>query len=162
MLPFFTTLNKLAGNFFSLFMVLGLWYSNAFHTGYLPLNSNRVFDNRGFPYNVSRAIDAEGLFNQTKYEKYSPAFLSAGNITIYIFFFAIYTATVVYAFLYNWHEIILAFKECWAGIRSTQIKDEDKYEDVHNRLMSAYKEGAFFSFLLPDYVLDQTSREWLG
>ncbi len=115
MLPAFTTLNKFAGNFFSLFMVLGLWYSNAFHTGYLPLNSNRIFDNRGKLYNISRAIDGEGLFNQTKYDTYSPAFLSAGNIVIYMFSFSIYTAMLVFSVLYHWHEIKLGFIEFWTG-----------------------------------------------
>ncbi len=143
MLPFFTTLNKFAGNFFSLFVVLGLWYSNAFNSGYLPLNSNRIFDNKGNLYNVTKAIDANGLYNQTKYERYSPAFLAAGNITIYIFFFSIYTATLVYSVLYHWHEIKLGFIEFYSSFRNKAIKEEDKYEDVHNRLMSAYKEGSY-------------------
>jgi hypothetical protein len=143
MLPFFTTLNKFAGNFFSMFLILGLWYSNTWNTAYLPLNSNRIFDNKAKLYNVTRAIDHEGLFDAAKYEKYSPAFLSAGNICIYIFFFSIYTATLVYSSLYHWHEIKLGFIEFYRSFRHRTIKEDDKYEDVHNRLMSAYKEGKF-------------------
>ncbi len=141
MLPFYTTMNKFAGNFFSLFLLLGIWYTNTLDSGYLPLNSNRIFDNKGMLYNVSRSIDNDGLFNQTKYERYSPAFLTSGNIVIHIFSFSIYTATLVYSVLYHWHEIKLAFIEFWQGLRSKKIKEDDKYEDVHNRLMSVYKEG---------------------
>ncbi len=141
MLPFFTTLNKFAGNFFSLFLILAFWYTNAWNTAYLPLNSNRIFDNKGNLYNVSRSVDHEGLFHQEKYESYSPAFLSAGNICIYIFFFSIYSATLIFSGLYHWHEIKLGFIEFYRSIRHTQIKEDDKYEDVHNRLMQSYKEG---------------------
>ncbi len=141
MLPFFTTMNKFAGNFFSMFLILGMWYSNTWNTAYLPLNSNRIFDNKGKLYNVSRSVDAAGLFHQGSYEKYSPAFLSAGNIVVYIFFFSIYTATLIFSSLYHWNEIKMGFVEFYRSIRHSQIKEDDKYEDVHNRLMQSYKEG---------------------
>src|SRR3569833_2630160 len=105
------------GTFFSMFMVIGLWYSNAFNSGYLPMNSNHVFDNKGHHYTVSRAISGDGLFNPTKYEQYSPAFLSAGNITLTIFSFSVYTATLFYAVLYLGHEIKMAFVEFFQCLR---------------------------------------------
>ena len=141
MLPFFTTLNKFAGCFISLFLVLGLWYSNSYSTGYLPLNTNRVYDHFGRIYNITRAINEDGLFNSEGYEKYSPAFLTAGNLTIYVFTFAIYSATFTYAVLYHHHEIKLGFVELFNSFRKGKKRDESRYEDVHNRLMSAYKEG---------------------
>ncbi len=140
MLPFFTTLNKFAGNFATLFVILALWYTNAFNAAYLPLNSNRVFDHFGRLYNVTRAVDANGMFDPVKYEAYSPAFLSAGNVNIYIFSFAIYTATLAYAFLYQYNEIKLGFLEFFNSFRPAKARDMSRYEDVHNRLMSAYKE----------------------
>jgi hypothetical protein len=155
MLPLFTTLNKFAGNFISLFLVLGLWYSNAFSTAWLPLNSNRLYDNRGKLYNVTRAIDDQGLFDAAKYENYSPAFLAAGSLTNYVFNFAIYTATFMYALLYHHHEIKLGFVELWHGLRWRRKgggsknegqegeKTESRHEDVHNRLMAKYKDGEF-------------------
>jgi len=141
MLPFFTTLNKFAGNFFSMFLILGLWYTNTWETAYLPLNSNRIFDNKAQLYNVTRTVNHEALFHEEGYASYSPAFLSAGKICIYIFFFSIYTATLVYSALYHWHEIKLGFIEFYRSFRHSQIKEDDKYEDVHNRLMQSYLEG---------------------
>lgn len=39
------------------------------------------------------------------YEAYSPAYMSAGNITVYFWFFAAYAAVVSYAFLYHRNEM---------------------------------------------------------
>jgi len=82
MVPFFATFNKFIGMFCSMFVILGLWYTNAYYTGYLPINSNHVYDNTGNLYNVSRAIDERGIFDAEKYGAYSPAYLAAGNLTV--------------------------------------------------------------------------------
>ena len=50
--------------------------------------SNRVYDNTGGMYNVSKVIDKVGIFNEESYSQYSPAYLSAGAIVPYTFFFA--------------------------------------------------------------------------
>lgn len=140
MLPFFTTLNKFAGGIGSMFLVLGMWYTNTFNTGFLPLNSNRVFDHFGKLYNVSRVVDADGLFVADQYSSYSPAYLASGNITNFLFFFSLYTATLTYALLYHSHEMKLGFIDLWKSFRSSK-KDMTRYQDVHNRLMASYKEG---------------------
>ena len=140
MVPFFNTFNKFIGCFVSAFVILGVWYSNSFNTGYLPINSNRVYDHYGKLYNVSKAINSKGLFDAQKYEAYSTAHLSAGYSTLYMFFFATYTATISYAYLYHRHEIVMGFRNLINSFR----KNKDaayEYTDIHNRLMSAYPEG---------------------
>jgi len=92
--PFFSTFNRILGQIVSGFVILGLWCSNAWGTAHLPINSNYVYDNTAHPYNVTRAINEKGLFDAEKYEAYSPAYLAAGNLTIYMFFFAVYPATL--------------------------------------------------------------------
>jgi hypothetical protein len=138
--PFFNTFNKFIGSFLSMFVILAIWYSNSFNTGYLPINSNRVFDNTGGLFNVSKVINKKGLFDAAKYEAYSQANLSAGYAVVYLFFFAIYTATISYAYLYHRHEIAIGFRNLYNSIRKTKDSDYE-YTDVHNRLMSAYSEG---------------------
>jgi len=143
MVPFFNTVNKTIGCAFATIVTIGIWYTNAWNTGYLPINSNRVFDHFGKRYNVSRAIDHRGLFDAAKYEAYSPANLSAGNIVIYLFFFGIYTATISYAYLYHRHEIAMGFRNLWNSFRKNKNSAEGskyEYEDVHNRLMKKYPE----------------------
>lgn len=134
-LPAFNIINGALGMFFTMFMVMGLWWTNTWNTGYLPINSNRSFDRFGLRYNISRAIDDKGHFSKEEYEAYSPAFMAAGNITVYFWFFAIYSAVVSYAFLYHRHEITMGFKNLFR-----KGKRHEAYPDVHNKLMAAYPE----------------------
>ncbi|KAK3323160.1 OPT oligopeptide transporter protein-domain-containing protein [Cercophora scortea] len=150
MIPLFSTINKFAGSLISMLLILTMWYRNAFNTAYLPINSNRLYDHASKLYNVSRIVDADGLFVAAKYERYSPAFLAAGNITNFLAFFMIYTATLTYALLYHSHEIKLGFLDLWRSLRTAE-KDLGRYQDVHNRLMASYREVPewwFFGILL--------------
>ncbi|KZV84366.1 small oligopeptide transporter [Exidia glandulosa HHB12029] len=131
--PLFSTINQYIGALVSIPIIAAIWYSNSFNTGYLGINTNRVFDRFGSQYNVSLIIGDDGLFDQTGYDAYSPAYLSAGNLWVYIAFFAIYTATITYAFLYHRHEIAKGFK-------SLIRRDPNTRTDVHNRLMRVYAE----------------------
>ncbi|KAI1271973.1 OPT oligopeptide transporter protein-domain-containing protein [Xylaria sp. FL0933] len=74
------------------------------------------------------------------YESYSFPFLSAGNLVLYLFFFAMYSATASYAYLYHRHGIAMGFRSLWSSIRRAKNIQGDPYYDVHNRLMSQYKE----------------------
>ena len=145
MVPFFSTFNVFIGGFMSMFIILGIYYTNAFNTAFLPINSNRPFDHFGKPYNVSAIIDERGIFDGAKYEAYSPPFLSAANVVVYMMFFALYTATVTYGILYHRHEIMVGFRDIGASI-TRFFKKQPKPEvdrdalDVHNRLMRVYKE----------------------
>lgn len=140
MVPFFNTVNKFFGCMLAGFVILGVWYSNSFSTGYLPMNSVRVYDHFGDLYNVTRAIDDKGLFDAAKYEAYSPAFLSSSYSIVYLFFFGVYTATISYSYLYHRHEIAMGFRNLINSFKKKR-DTEYKYTDVHNRLMSAYSEG---------------------
>lgn len=122
-----------------MFVILGVWYTNIYNTGYLPINSNKVFDHFGEYYNVTRTLDERGLFDAAKYAAYSPAYMAAGNLVVYAFFFAIYSATISYAAIYHRHEIMMGFRNLFRGGKTEQ------YTDVHNRLMAAYPEGKSFS-----------------
>jgi OPT family small oligopeptide transporter len=98
MIPFFSTVNKVIGMVIAGFFIVGFWYNNTYLTSYMPIISNRVFDNKGHAYNVTRAIDARGIFDPVKYAAYSPAYMSAGKLVSYAFFFAIYPATLAVSF----------------------------------------------------------------
>lgn len=140
MVPFFSTVNRFLGVFISFWVVVGLWYGNVYETGYIPINTNRVYDHFGKLYNISMATDEQGLFDQEKYSAYSPPFLGAGNLVIYMFFFGIYTSTLTYAVLYHRHEIVLGFKGLYNSFRKKTPLQEERVLDVHNRLMRSYSE----------------------
>ncbi|KAJ6518530.1 OPT-domain-containing protein [Mycena vulgaris] len=141
--PFFTTFNSFFGALITSAIILTLWYSNTWFTGYLPINSNRVFDNTGGPFNVSNAVGSNTLFNQTRYENYSPTYLTAGNIVVYGAFFAVYTATLTHVILYHRHEITRGFKSIFSGRKTSEV-----YKDIHVRLMMAYEEVPEWQYLI--------------
>jgi OPT family small oligopeptide transporter len=142
-LPFFFWFNAFIGMTVGAFVVLSFWYTNTYNTGYLPINTPRVFDHFGEYYNVTNAIDDRGIFDAAKYESYSPPFLAAGYLVVYLSFFAIYTATLTWTFLYHRHEI-------WRGLRNLFRRGQNNvlHPDVHNRLMSRYTEVPEWWYLL--------------
>lgn len=163
MVPFFSTFNIFLGAFFSMFVILAVYYTNTFNTAYLPINSNRPFDHFAKPYNVTAIIDDKGIFDGAKYEAYSPPFLSAGNVVVYMFFFALYSATVTYGILYHRHEIMLGLRDVWrsakewwartvwrrgASSESGETAEDVNLLDVHNRLMRAYSEVPEWWYLI--------------
>ena len=44
--------------------------------------------------------------------------MAAGNLTIYFWFFAVYTSTLMYAILFHRHEIGLGFKQLFRRKRA--------------------------------------------
>jgi len=138
--PFYSTFNSFLGTLFTFPIVLAIWYTNTWNTAYLPINSNRVFDNTGARYNISMTVDENGLFNEPAYKAYSPLYLSAGSSFLYGAYFAIYTSTITHAYLYNRREIVAGFK----NLISRKSASVDSM-DVHTRLMRNYKE-------VPEYV----------
>ena len=141
--PFFATVNNFLGMFFTMPIILAIWYTNTWNTGYMPINVNQPYDRFGDRYNVTRVLDQNGFYDQAAYEAYSPLYLSAANAFIYGIFFAIYPATIVYAYLYHRHEITRGFKSL---LKKTNPKTT--YRDVHNRLMAVYPEVPEWWYML--------------
>lgn len=147
MVPSFSTFNCAAGMFLSGFIILGIWYTNSWNTGYLPIVTNRTYDHFGKLYNVSRTIDERGFYDHEAYMKYSAPYIGAANAMNYGFFFAVYSAIIAHVALNHRYEIMTGFKSLFASFR--RKKDDESgnpnraYDDVHNRLMAAYPEGMF-------------------
>lgn len=142
--PAFSIINSTLGMFLTGFMIIGIYYTNTWNTGYLPINSNKTFNRNGTRYNILAITDDRGIFDQASYEAYSPAYMAAGNIVVYFWFFAIYSAVVSYAFLYHRKEIAIGVKNAFRRGKRSEL-----FKDVHNRLMSAYPDvGEIWYFLV--------------
>lgn len=68
--------------------IIIFWWTNAFNTSYLPINSNRTFDNTGKKYKVAKVLDDRGQLDFAKYNQYSEPWMGAGNLVVYFWFFA--------------------------------------------------------------------------
>lgn len=136
--PFRVTFNTFIGVFLGGITIIGLYWTNAYNTAYLPINSNLMYNHFGGSYNVSKILDGRGWLDEAKYQAYSPVYLAASSITMYYYFFAVYAATVSYAILYHRHDIALGFRSLWRSFKKEASTD---FKDVHTRLMSNYPEG---------------------
>lgn len=150
--PLFSTLNYFLGALFSMIVIVGLYYTNTYYTGHIPINMNLPYDRYGKAFNVRAIVDERGIFDLKKYQEYSPAYLSAAVVAVYLFFFALYAATLTYAALYHWREIALGFKGLMRDMPWNKKKDKDDTEeltmDIHNRLMKQYKEVPEWWYLI--------------
>ncbi|PHH70156.1 hypothetical protein CDD82_7303 [Ophiocordyceps australis] len=160
MVPSFSTFNAAAGMFVTGFIVLAVWYSNTWNSGYLPINSNRIFDHFGKAYNVSAVLDERGMYDEERYLNYSAPYTTAAKALVYGFFFASYSAVVTHVVLHHRYEFKMGLKSLFRELQFKKLlvklrlkkkpaSDDDaltpgqgqsEYRDIHNRLMAAYQE----------------------
>ncbi|KZV69639.1 OPT superfamily oligopeptide transporter [Peniophora sp. CONT] len=138
-LPTFAVVNQTIGIFIAAMMILAVWFTNTWNTAFLPINSNDTFDNTGASYNVTAILDASGNFNEELYQSYSQPFFTAGYIVYNIWAFASYTAAFSYVFLFYRKDIARGFRGVYRSFFKKH-SDEAIEEDVHYRLMQAYRE----------------------
>ncbi|KAL7768693.1 hypothetical protein ACKLNR_000077 [Fusarium oxysporum f. sp. zingiberi] len=134
--PFFTLMNFASGMAIWGFIVAPLvYFNNVWDTGYLPINNNYIYDNHGSRYNISRVLLPDLTLNQTAYHEYSVPLMTSTQVIKYAAAFMIYVATPVHMYLWHRKDIMSGIRACWAR----KSRDEE-FNDVHNRLMSAYPE----------------------
>ncbi|KAF2173471.1 hypothetical protein M409DRAFT_15752 [Zasmidium cellare ATCC 36951] len=141
-IPYRAVVNKFFGVLVGAFMVIGMWYTNAFHTSYLPINTSTLYTNNATTYNVSKILDSRGWLDEAKYQAYSPAFMSSASLTMYYWFFALYAATITHTYVYHRNEIVQGFKNLFRRLKSSSLTD-----DVHNKLMKKYPEVSEWWYL---------------
>lgn len=130
--PVHSLVNTLIGLIvFVIITTIGISYSGAFYSDYLPINTSTLFDNTGGTYNVTKILTPTYEFDLTKYQAYSPTFLAPTFIMNYGLSFAALLAAIVHTVLFNG-------KEIWK--RAKESRSEEQL-DVHQRLMQKYKEA---------------------
>jgi hypothetical protein len=150
MVPWFSTVNRTLGMWLFGLVILALYYTNTWNTGYIQINSNRTYDHFGAMYNVSSIVSPQGLFDREKYVEYSAPYISAAIAIVYGSYFGLYTCTVVHVGLFHRYEIATGFKNVWATLRRKKSGGESndgEYMDVHTRLMQKYREVPAWWFM---------------
>ncbi|GAB1202625.1 hypothetical protein APSETT445_001245 [Aspergillus pseudonomiae] len=125
--------------FFAYFTIFGFvlfWFpdyiwtslsSFAFITWIVP--HNQVVNTLFGSYNITKVVDANLNFVESKYQAYSPMYISMAYALTYGLGFAAVTAVIVHTYLYNGREI-------WAKLKNARAGGED----IHRRLMHAYND----------------------
>ncbi|KAM7221200.1 OPT oligopeptide transporter domain containing protein [Rhypophila decipiens] len=148
-IPVWVTINMFISTVLTALVTGGVWYRNAYFSGYIPIMSNRVYDNTGNIYRVSSVTDVDGCLIMEKYEAYSPGYISAAQLVAYFCYFAVYPATIVYVFLNHRYSMVIGVQNLYRSARnwvwrilrkSVPVEDKSLCIDVHHRLMKEYQE----------------------
>ncbi|KAK8845358.1 OPT family small oligopeptide transporter [Kwoniella newhampshirensis] len=147
-LPTYSVVNQVAGLLVAACIILAVWYTNTWNTGYLPINSNGTFDNTGGSYNVTAILNSKGALDEGLYQAYSKPFFGAGYIVYNMWAFASYTAAFSYVFLFHRKDIARGFKGVYRSFFKHDEEEDNLEEDIHYRLMKVYREVPEWHYLL--------------
>lgn len=142
--------NWMFGYFISFIAIIILFYNNKRWTGYLPINSNVLYDNTGNTFQVRKIIDPEThRLVVSKLQQYSLPFWSAGNLVQYGGYFMLYTAMVVYSILNYGDTLIMSAKALWKGVSfGTNGSSVSHFQDSFSRRQARLKEVPEWWFMI--------------
>ncbi|KAG9520209.1 OPT family small oligopeptide transporter, partial [Aureobasidium melanogenum] len=130
--PTFSHLNTIIGlGVFMIITTLGISYTGALYSDYLPINTSTTFDNTQAKYNVTKILGPGYTFNLEKYQEYSPMFLAPTFALNYGLSFAALIAAIVHTIVYHRNEL-------WTRLRLARKQEP---QDVHMRHMAKYREA---------------------
>ncbi|CZS81346.1 unnamed protein product [Fusarium graminearum] len=148
LVPFHVTFNMFLGAVLGGITIIAMYWNNTYNTGYLPINTNTMFDNTGAKYNVSSILDDRGLLDVEKYQAYSQVHIAASSVTYY--------AVISYAAIYHWNDIKLGFVSLYQSFKKDSKVNQ--FKDVHTKLMEKYREVPEWWYM----ILNLTPLEIVG
>ncbi|KAK9427029.1 OPT oligopeptide transporter protein-domain-containing protein [Lipomyces doorenjongii] len=139
-IPFFSACNRYIGMLCAGFVIIALYWKNYKWTGYLPINSNATWNNKGTAFNASRIVNDKLELDLEKYKAYSPPFISLGYLVYYGAQFTLLTLSFVYICLTEWSQIKVALQGFWKGLKDRKSSNYEMQNDPMSRLMAKYPE----------------------
>ncbi|KAH7400729.1 OPT oligopeptide transporter protein-domain-containing protein [Phaeosphaeria sp. MPI-PUGE-AT-0046c] len=128
--PFWAAMNIVGG------LVLVMWlaapimyYANVMYSAYMPILSAAVWDNRGKPYDVSKILTADFMFDEAAYNDYSRVYLPITYVLSYALQFAALTALLSHTGLWHGKDIWRQWRRSWAEIRKEAAAE---YQPLRN------------------------------
>jgi OPT family small oligopeptide transporter len=129
--PVHTHINVLIGLFiFVIFPTIGIVYTGALYSEYIPLVTSQTYNNVGTKYSVQRILGDNFTFDIEKYKKYSPMFLAPTLAIQYGLSFASLTAALIHVGLFHGREL-------WSQLKLARNQEPD----IHMKLMRKYKDA---------------------
>ncbi|OCL08189.1 OPT-domain-containing protein [Glonium stellatum] len=126
--PFWAALNIVGGLVIVMWIMAPImYYSNVMFSAYMPILSAAVFDNTGKPYDVSKILTPDFLFDKKAYGNYSRVFLPITYVLSYALQFAALSALISHTALWHGKDIWRQWRRSLAEI---QNKNEAAYEPL--------------------------------
>ncbi|EGV65653.1 hypothetical protein PSN45_003569 [Yamadazyma tenuis] len=138
--PFYAQVNNYSGSVLAFFCICGVYYSNHLWTGYIPINSNGLFTNKGVSYDVKQIVNSNSLFDKEKYEEIGPPYYSAANLVLYGAFDALYPFAILYECILNHKQMWHSLKGLAGVLKNFRKSTYDGFHDPHTQMMRQYKE----------------------
>ncbi|CAH6719717.1 oligopeptide transporter 2 [[Candida] jaroonii] len=146
--PFYSQLNQYIGSAIGFFCIIGVYWTNKYWSGYLPINSQSLWTNQGELYDVKSIVNSDSLFDREKFMEVGPPYYSAANLVLYGAFFAIYPFAIIYECFMNWKPMWEALKHLGKSLKNFRKSTFDGFNDPHTRMMRKYKEVPDWCFLV--------------
>lgn len=166
-MPFYTYANQYLGMLGAFCTIILVYYTNNKWTAYFPINSNRLFNNKGHVYDVKQILNDKSGFDEQKYLSYGPPYFSAANLVTYGAYFCLYPFAILYHAVTEWDSLSLSFVNIWHTFREIfhphSTIGVDRFEhDPHCKMMASYDEvpSWWFMFILVVSVLFAVSCVW--
>ncbi|KAH9871945.1 hypothetical protein J1614_006204 [Plenodomus biglobosus] len=122
--PFWAAMNILGGLVGVMWIAAPImYYKNVLYSSYMPILSAAVWDNKGKPYNVSKILTPDFLFDETAYKEYSRVYLPITYVLSYALQFAALTALLSHTGLWHGKDIWRQWRRSWAEIRKEGTTD---------------------------------------
>ncbi|KAL8996998.1 MAG: hypothetical protein Q9188_006433 [Gyalolechia gomerana] len=110
--PWWAAANVVAGLVIVMWIVAPImYYKNALYSAFLPMLSSSVFDNAGNPYDVSRILTPDFLFDPEKYDAYSKVYLPI-------------TYALAYGVQFAGLSALITHTACWYGPEIWQVSQQ--------------------------------------
>ena len=114
----------------------------------MPILSTAVFDNKGKPYEVSRILTKDFLFDEQSYRSYSRVFLPITYVLSYALQFAALSALLTHTACWHGKDIWSQWQRSWREIRDEKyvyqpLPTGNDFERSNHRASLASERSAF-------------------
>ena len=139
--PWWAAANVFAGLAIVMWIIAPiLYYRNALFSAFMPIVSSVLFDNTGKPYDVTRILTPDYLFDEEKFRSYSPIYLPVTYMLSYAVQFASLTALVTHTSCWYGKDILAQTQESLA--RRSGKASSGQYESVRSEDPSVASNGS--------------------
>lgn len=142
-IPFYTYANQYLGSLLAFGVILIVYYTNTSWTGYLKINSNQLFNDKGDVFKVHDILDDNNHFDNGKYQKVGPPYFSAANLVLYGAYFCLYPFAILYHVATEWESMKSGFVNTWKSLTNFRKSDNifgRDFNDPHCKMMANYEE----------------------
>ena len=117
--PFWAALNVFGGLLVVMWLIAPImYYSSVLFSSYMPILSTAVFDNTGKPYDVSKILTSDFLFDNEAYNNYSRVYLPITYVLSYAVQFAAIASLITHTICWHGKEILQQWRHSLSELRN--------------------------------------------